>query len=163
MSHHQPLPPRLRRLVALALVVALSPAAAACSDGGDEPEAGEPAATGTAPSTTAPAGDTSPPAEAEEEPAPARLIAERSGGRVSCVADTARGELVTLYDSIAQASGDLTITRVRASGRGVRLTGAEGVLVTAKPAWGPGVSIGDRWPIPADPMLRDKADLSSRQ
>ena len=169
MTHHLLRPRHASRLAAVTLALALSAAVAGCSSDADTDAAsGDPTTTAstapsaTAPSSTAAAGETPTSDDAEDATAPATLVAERSGGRVSCVAKTTSNELVTLYDSIAQATGDLTITRVRAGGDGLRVVGAEGVLVTANPAFGPGISIGDRWPIPADRMLRQKTDITSR-
>jgi hypothetical protein len=67
-----------------------------------------------------------------------------------------------MFDPIAEARGDLTITEVSAVGTDVRLVAAEGVVVTSKPAFGPGIQVGGGWPMDSE-RLRRKTDLSTRQ
>ncbi len=141
-------------LTAAVTVAALAGCSVSGDDGGNEAD-GRP----TSADTSTPGPTTTPSIETAR---PASLMAEPSGGQVSCVSQRAGSALTALFDPIAEARGDLTITEVRAVGTDVRLVAAEGVVVTAKPAFGPGAQVGGGWPIDSERLQR-KTDLSTRQ
>lgn len=138
---------------AAAAVVAL----AACSADGDR--RGSEGETRPSPDTSAPRPAATPSVEA---PRPTSLRADASGGRASCVEQRAASALTAMFDPIAEARGDLTITEVSTVGTDVRLVAAEGVVVTSRPAFGPGIQVGGGWPMDSK-RLRRKTDLSTRQ
>lgn len=146
---------RTVRLVTAAVTVA---ALAGCSsDGGNG--SNEADARPTSADASAPSPNATPSVETVR---PASLTAEPSGGQASCVEQRAASALTAMFDPIAEARGDLTITEVRAVGTDVRLVAAEGVVVTSKPAFGPGIQVGGGWPMDSE-RLRRKTDLSTRQ
>ncbi|MCW2791191.1 MAG: hypothetical protein JWO76_289 [Nocardioides sp.] len=151
--HSSPSSRRPARHTAL-LLAALALALSGCSSSDNDSD-GSPAATNTPGTSSTP--DPSPTEDAQ----PSALEAEAEGGGTLCSARTARHQKVSLYDPIASAHGDLTITDVSATGSDVAILDAEGVVVTARPAFGPGVFIGGAWPIPDKP-LAGKTDLSTR-
>jgi hypothetical protein len=141
----------------VSLVIIAAGALSGCSaEGGQTDErAVPPPATAESPAGV----DTSPP---DETVGRSILVASTRGSSASCLSHTTASSLVAMYDPIAQAEGDVTITGVRAVGRKVRLVATEGVIVTSEPAFGPGILTDDRWPID-DKWLRGKTDLSTRQ
>lgn len=113
------------------------------------------------PANTPPTVNTTPQPSPSDDSRPAALIAEENGGSTTCVSQTKRRRTMALYDPIAKADGDLTITDAIVTGHGVRLMDSQGVLVTSRPAFGPGAMIGGGWPI-QDLDLARRVDLGSR-
>lgn len=144
----------VRLLTTAVTVVVLGGCSASGGDGGNEAD-GQPASS----DASTPSPTTTPSIETAR---PASLMAEPSGGQASCLEQRAGSALTAMFDPIAEARGDLTITKVRAVGTDVRLVAAEGVVVTSKPAFGPGIQVGGGWPMDSE-LLQKKTDLSTRQ
>lgn len=147
---------RTGRLLMSAVAVA---ALAGCSADGDDRVNGADAPPTGAAGALAPSASAAPSLDA---PRPARLTAEPSGGQASCVEQRTASATTAMFDPIAKARGDLTITAVSALGPDVRLVAAEGVVVTSKPTNGPGIQVGGGWPMDSE-RLRRKTEISTRQ
>lgn len=150
-------PPRVAYaapLLTLAMLVG------ACSDG--DPDAA-PTAPGEASSS---AGTPSPTTEPSGSPAaePARLVAERNGTRVPCIEEMRSGDRLSIYDPVLRAEGDLTVVRVEpvTDGTVTLLDEPQVVTVTADPAFGPGIAVGEDWPIGRNAELRDATEWADR-
>jgi hypothetical protein len=148
---------RLLVSAAAAVLVAVSLAGCAGDDGSVAPAADQ-RTTARAPATAS--GD---PAAEPELGAPVELAYQDQGGRVSCVEHTAPNSVTSMYSPTGKAHGDLVIIGVKAVGNGVKLVGADGVLVTSRPGFGPGSMIGPDWPITKDASLTENTDLSTRR
>jgi hypothetical protein len=149
----------VRRIATLVSVAVIAGGAlAGCSGHADDSTPPKSARPG--PHTQSPADDA--PTPSNGVVASARLVAEPRGGWVSCMSHVKVSDVVAMYEPIARADGDVTITGARAVGTKVRLVGTEGVVVTADPAFGPGSLTDDTWPITGK-SLRSKTDVSTRQ
>jgi hypothetical protein len=147
------------RLLTAAVTVTVTVAVlGGCSAGGDD-AGNEADARPTSADASTPSPVTTPSTKTARS---AGLIAEPSGGQALCLEQRADSALTAMFNPIAEARGDLTITKVSAVGTDVRLVAAEGVVVTSKPAFGPGLEVGGGWPMHSDRLQR-KTDLSTRQ
>ena len=103
----------VRQLTAAVTVAVLGGCSAGGDDGGNEADARPTSADASVPSPT-----TTPSIETAR---PASLMAEPSGGQASCVEQRAASALTAMFNPIAEARGDLTITNVSTVGTDVRL------------------------------------------
>lgn len=151
-------------LLTVALTLVLVGGVSACTDSADEPAAvSSPTSEPTTPSA-APESDTSvEPAPATE---PARLVSLEDASRLECLEPNGPGEFYSLFQEVFEAEGgDVTIDGIRALGAAVKITGSEGILLPAgtdPDLDGPGIRIGEDWPIQFDRGDRLGFDLSSR-
>lgn len=144
----------IRLLTAAVTVAVLGGCSAGGDGGGNEADRRSTSADASTPSPITP--------PSTETARRASLMAEPSGGQASCVQQRTGSALTAMFGPIAEARGDLSITKVSAAGTDVRLVAAEGVVVTSKPAFGPGIQVGGGWPMDSDRLQR-KTDLSTRQ
>ena len=151
---------RLTFALALVLIGGLS----ACTDSADEP--GAVSSTTSEPST--PSAD--PESDTSGEPAPvaepARLVSLEDASKLNCLEPNAPGEFYSLFQEVFEAEGgDVTIDGIRALGAAVEITGSEGILLpvgTDPDLDGPGIRIGEDWPIKIGQKDSRGFDLSSR-
>lgn len=159
---------RHRSAYAAALLLAgLTALTAGCSgddEAGPAPEDAGTASTSASATAGASAGVTAG-ASAGTTATPARLVAERNGSGASCLERVRRGDRYTVHDPTLVAEGDVTITRVDAApsdGTVALLEDQQVVTITSEEGFGPGVAIGEEWPIRGDAVLRRKTDWAAR-
>ncbi|MET0952715.1 MAG: hypothetical protein ABWX57_05465, partial [Aeromicrobium sp.] len=145
-------PARRTALVLAAAALALT----GCSATGSEPPGTEAAPKSSLSATPSPADTDS------DTSVPSVLTAEPSGRGAPCISDMKKPGDFVIYDPIAKAKGDLTVTGASAVGKGVQFVEGEAVVVTSRSAFGPGLLIGPNWPVEKNKVLDAKTDLSTR-
>ncbi|MDN4162817.1 hypothetical protein [Nocardioides abyssi] len=152
-------------------LLALALLATGCAE--DEPDAApaEPSSSSSSssssPASSSSASPTAPgsPASGSASGGPGELVAERNGTSAPCIEQVRPGDRIALHDPVLVARGPVTITGVEpvpSDGRLRLLPDPQVVTVTADPAFGPGIQVGEDWPITATAELRRATDWAGR-